>query len=547
MPIFVSSFFANSSFVSLKKIFILIVLGGYCVCFSVLLIVSNPFPLLFKHVVSVPSHHLVSMPRIVKNVKASSRYLPGVIISEVFPAPDISAESAFAQAEWIELYNSGSDPVNLSGWSVYDQLTSSTQLAVLDEITIEPDDFFVLVLPSQKLNNSGDGVILKNELNQIIDQMSYTFSEHMKSWSYDIESDDWKISSPSPNEPNVFSAYPTQIPTPTMAPNPSPSSTPTVTPSVTPTAAPTVSPTPTESPVPTPSQTPSPSPTSTTTPLPTPHPTPSPTPSPSSEYDISQLSLSEIYPAPLSGKNEWIEIRNQSSRNMTFHDLILKDESNNSKKFDILHIDADSLAILEWSGSLLNNSGDTVNLIDHSGNNAFSISYPEMEKGTSYIFHQQSWKITTTPTKNGDNIFSDDETQENDQQTQQTETNEIDETIETENQTSSESNSLSTSNQTPAILSSKINTPYSKQIEDFFATASLEPAPAATSSDIILNSTIDSPRITIPQDLPPIFETQVYPPLYSIISLVLGGVSLITGGGIRFFSPFSKRTLTQQT
>lgn len=71
--------------------------------------------------------------------------------------------------EWIELYNQEIAPVDLTGWTVHDgagQIVAPTS-------TILGSGFFVIEFSSNKLNNGGDIIILKNPTGDVADQVSY--------------------------------------------------------------------------------------------------------------------------------------------------------------------------------------------------------------------------------------------------------------------------------------------------------------------------------------------------------------------------------------
>ena len=69
-----------------------------------------------------------------------------------------------------------------------------------------------------------------------------------------------------------------------------------------------------------------------------------------------------------------------------------------------------SLAILEWTSSLLNNSGDSVSLIAPDGQTAFEVAFSECSaKGNSFIYYDNDWRETMMPTKGASNQYTDPE------------------------------------------------------------------------------------------------------------------------------------------
>ncbi len=105
-----------------------------------------------------------------------------VIINEIQYAP------AAPEKEWIELYNRGSNPVNLKNWKIADRV-SQINLTPLDLLlqpgnflVISPDSsllniypyqFYLAAAPLPSLNNDGDGLYLKDSLEILIDSLTY--------------------------------------------------------------------------------------------------------------------------------------------------------------------------------------------------------------------------------------------------------------------------------------------------------------------------------------------------------------------------------------
>ncbi len=91
------------------------------------------------------------------------------------------------------------------------------------------------------------------------------------------------------------------------------------------------------------------------------------------------------------------------------------DASGNKKSLDLYIFGSLSFGSFEWTSGFLNNSGDTVTLIDQSEQEIFSIDYDQCPaKGMSYIYHNGSWNWTNTPTKNEENVLTTDSDDEED-------------------------------------------------------------------------------------------------------------------------------------
>lgn len=140
-----------------------------------------------------------------------------IIINEVFPAPKQGNE-------WIELYNPSNQEIDLEGWWLEDQLSSPTIIARIENEALPSLDYLVIELSSAKLNNSADGVVLKNPQAEIIDQMSYQKSESDLSWARN-NSGIFELVFPTQNSINIFPS-PSPSPSPSSSPKPSPATPP---------------------------------------------------------------------------------------------------------------------------------------------------------------------------------------------------------------------------------------------------------------------------------------------------------------------------------
>jgi len=94
-----------------------------------------------------------------------------IIFSEILPNP-IDANN---QNEWIKLYNTSNQTIDLTGWKIKD---ISGKTFVFPNKEIAPNSFLILFSKETKiiLNNSGDSLFLYNQSNQLIDKVSYDFS-----------------------------------------------------------------------------------------------------------------------------------------------------------------------------------------------------------------------------------------------------------------------------------------------------------------------------------------------------------------------------------
>lgn len=195
-----------------------------------------------------------------------------VIINEVSPR---------SNPEWIELYNSDTSPVDLTGWYFKD--ASGTKKLISNPESFTANTYYLSTGYTSWLNNTGqESLYLFNSLDVMVDSVSFeeTKEETTLSRIPDITGSWLLDQQPTPLAPNT---QPTPSPTPSPAASPSPSLEPT--------------PTPTPSPTPLPStlasaQKPSPSPSLSPSKTPSPTPTPTPARSPSASVLVVDESAS---------------------------------------------------------------------------------------------------------------------------------------------------------------------------------------------------------------------------------------------------------------
>lgn len=106
----------------------------------------------------------------------------GVIVNEFMYAPSAS------EPEWLELYNRGDSPVNIGGWTIRDNSTSS---ALFPDYLLAPGQYVVVTSDSAELygartvwsdvlsvllpglNNAGDQILLVNSSGSTLDSIPY--------------------------------------------------------------------------------------------------------------------------------------------------------------------------------------------------------------------------------------------------------------------------------------------------------------------------------------------------------------------------------------
>lgn len=136
-----------------------------------------------------------------------------------------------------------------------------------------------------------------------------------------------------------------------------------------------------------PCTTPSPSPSS--TPTATPTSTPSPTPTPTATPLVQNVYLTEFMACPASG-NEWLELYNSNPTPLTVTNWQIIDETGN-KKYLNGTIPANEFLKFEWTGSLLNNTGDSFTVVTNNGQTIGTASYDSCSTGVSFVYESGEW------------------------------------------------------------------------------------------------------------------------------------------------------------
>lgn len=291
--------------------------------------------------------------------------------------------SAISNDDWVEIYNNSNEFIDLSNYIFNDGSTNTKNFSCV----LTPHGFFVVGW-SDKLNNSGDIILLKKE-SVIVDCVAYGDDDGKKcegkneidlsklvSGEYGARSVDgtgsWikttKATKDGPNDgtqknPEAICLTPTSTPTPTLTLIPTPL--PTVTNNPQFTLTPTLT-----------ASEPSPSPA-----IPTPSITPTPLPI---SYD--NIYLSEAMVHPETGEHEWVEIYNDNDYAVSLQNWYLDDVENagSALKLFSLEIPAKSFGSVDLTSSVFNNDGDQVRLLDFNKSLKDSFEYVNPIKGKTY-------------------------------------------------------------------------------------------------------------------------------------------------------------------
>ncbi|NJO07127.1 MAG: hypothetical protein HC876_17325, partial [Chloroflexaceae bacterium] len=282
----------------------------------------------------------------------------GVVLNEILPEPDDGGY------EWVELYNAGSQPVDLEGWYIQSNSKAGQPVVISSAIIspaattlLEPGALLVVFLPESHLGNWQDTVRLVSSDDTIIDAREYNSITAPGSSHARVPDGGavWQVrSSPSPGSLNA--AEPTAIATPTDTPIVTSSPSPVL--SATPTATPT-------EPVATPADT------ATTTP------------------EAVLLRLNELLPAPSGGQAEWVELVNRATEPVALQGWVLERVSAGGTTRRVVLtgdvvLPAAGYAVVNVGTSFLPNDGGWLYLLDPQGRTVDAVVYPALGANAVY-------------------------------------------------------------------------------------------------------------------------------------------------------------------
>lgn len=140
------------------------------------------------------------------------------------------------------------------------------------------------------------------------------------------------------------------------------------------------------------------------------------------ETTLANIQLSELYPAPVAGQEEFIELYNPNSEAISIAGLQLTDASGKTFTISEATIESTSMTahsylVLPYSTTkiILNNSGDTVIITNESGAILDQTTYGSALSGFSWSRHigmtdpETRWDWTSLVTQAAANIFVEDE------------------------------------------------------------------------------------------------------------------------------------------
>ena len=298
-------------------------------------------------------------------------YSTDIIISEVLPNPSTDETTG----EFIELSNEGSVDVDLTGWILSDATTNEY---VLDDTIAAGDQLAIYrSLSDIAVNNSGDSIELYNPNNELVNSIEFSESAPEDS-SYALdELGDWQWTiEPTPGRPNLIVVSVTADDTnnddtiendvdseDSNEANAEDST----------------------------------DDTNTDTEL-------------APSYDFSTtIELSELLPDPegSDATDEWVELYNSDTKQVDLYGWQITDASHSYTISESLIIAGDSYALFTVgiTNLSLNNSGETITLLDPANEVMDQVTYSAAPEGQSYMAVDSTWSWTTTPTPEDNNVL----------------------------------------------------------------------------------------------------------------------------------------------
>lgn len=288
---------------------------------------------------------------------AKSSYADGgIVINEIMVHPQ-------AGNDWVELFNTGSSPINLSGMTLKD--TGASPMKMLSGM-IESGGFVTFDV-SNRLNNGGDTLQLVDASGTVIDSFTYSTDPGLNiSLARSPNGTGGFISTDQPTK-NSFNG---QV---SASSTPAPTNIPTPTPQV---------------------------PTSSNPPV-------------GGQIQINGISLSEYLPNPKTGEDEWVELYNDSSNEVNLAGWKIDDAEYGSSPFTIpaegnaAFIPPKSYKVYIMTSSRFNNSGDSIRLLRPDSSLVEETSYNSSSEGIALAKDSNGhWQETSQATPGSANVIN---------------------------------------------------------------------------------------------------------------------------------------------
>ena len=292
--------------------------------------------------------------------------IPEIIITEFLPNP----EDSDRDNEFIEIYNNEEKDIDLEGWTIQDKAGKVKTFIIPEKNIIKAKSYKVFYSDETRiaLNNSGDGIMLKNSYENIISESSVSDSAK-EDQSYSLDDNNkwvWTLR-PTPGRENVIKLEDQKVLEKDVEIKDSGEES-------------VIKKVETEKKV---------------------------------EYDFSdQVIISEIFPNPAGRDNtnglyEWIELYNNSEKDVNLSGWQLDDVLNKGSKphtIESMIIKANDYILLssDVTKVIFNNSGDEINLLWPDGSVVEKVSYGKSQEGHSYSLSSEEiwfWSKDITPGK----------------------------------------------------------------------------------------------------------------------------------------------------
>ncbi len=280
-------------------------------------------------------------------------YSTSIQLSEVYPIPDADQE------EFIELRNTGSSSVDLAGWKVADASGKTYEISADDfvDTTIKKNGYFVIPHSISKiyLNNGGDSVLLYQPDDTSLDETTYEDAETGISWAYSAGDWSWTIAVTEGEKNSIESAEEEEEEKTSSSLEEE-----------------------------------------------------SEEEIDSENYQTSTaVQLSEMLPNPtgVDSTDEWIEIQNTGSSSVYLGGWQLTDTSKYYTIGDVTIAGGEYLVFeVGETGISLNNSDDTVYLIDPYNTIINGTEYSSGDEGSAWATIYDEWQWTDQPTAGEANV-----------------------------------------------------------------------------------------------------------------------------------------------
>jgi len=345
------------------------------------------------------------------NPTTESSLSSNILVINEFVSDPVSGEK-----EWVEIYNPNSVSVNLMDFTLTE---SGGKKFSLPDQDLEPYGYFVLILSSSVLNNNDDTITILDSSEKIVDQIIYgteiiPAAQDPNSVARKEDGTFFITSTPTPGTQNIFSTEDLEE---------------------------------TESTADETTQAVLDSTSSSSD---------SSSPQTTSSHPIKSLIINEFVSDPISGEKEWIEIYNPQNESINLAGFTITEESGKIFPLPEIILEANTYLVIEIASSSLNNSGDTITILDPLAIIIDQVIYgtemiPATSDPNSVAKNEEGiFLVTTTPTPGMKNIFSSEAQKEDLTDTTQTTTSQNDSSSNTNSSTNTTSTAAetNTSNQT---------------------------------------------------------------------------------------------------